>query len=110
LQHLKAWNDYQGSSYNLYYWRTRFGVEVDFIVYGPKGFYAIEVKNSQNVYSQDVRGLTIFGEDYPEAKLLLLYRGKDRVKFNNVLCLPVAEFLATLHPLATDFYGTEERT
>lgn len=28
-------------------------VEVDFIVYGPQGFGAIEVKNSKNVSSED---------------------------------------------------------
>lgn len=32
LQHLRAWNDYQGSPYMLYYWRTQHGVEVDFIL------------------------------------------------------------------------------
>jgi len=26
LQHLRAWNDYQGAPYKLYYWRTPFGV------------------------------------------------------------------------------------
>jgi len=102
LQHLRAWNDYQGNDNNIYYWRTQFGVEVDFVVYGAKGFWAIEVKNNQNVYTQDVRNLIAFGEDYPEAKLLLLYRGQQRIKLKNVLCLPVEEFLRNLHPKNDD--------
>lgn len=105
LQHLKAWSDYQGSEYNIYYWRTRFGVEVDFIVYGAKGFWAIEVKNSKNVYPQDIRNLCAFGEDYPEAKLLLLYRGDKTIKIKNVLCLPIENFLRNLHPHRDNLAG-----
>lgn len=97
-QHLRAWNDYQGSPYALYYWRTRNGVEVDFIVYGPKGFYAIEVKNGKQVYNQDLRGLQTFCNDYPEAKPLLVYRGKEKLRIKNILCLPADEFLRSIHP------------
>jgi uncharacterized protein len=97
-QHLRAWNDYQGSNHTLYYWRTRHGVEVDFIVYGTNGFWAIEVKNGQQVHSQDLRGLEAFCSDYPEATPLLLYRGKDRLKIRNILCLPIEEFLKNLTP------------
>ena len=97
-QHLRAWNDYQGEPYSLCYWRTRHGVEVDFIIYGPDGFWAIEVKNSQQVHTGDLRGLNTFCEDYPEAIPLLLYRGKERLKKNNVLCVPIEEFLLNLSP------------
>ncbi|AIT62425.1 ATP-binding protein [Coxiella burnetii] len=100
-QHLRAWNDYQASNYDLYYWRTRFGVEVDFILYGPKGFWAIEVKNNHQVFSKDLTGLRAFCKDYPEATPLLLYRGKERFKKNNILCLPVNEFLLNLDPNQT---------
>jgi hypothetical protein len=56
------------------------------------------VKNSAVVRPQDLRGLRAFGEDYPEASRLLLYRGPDRFERNGVLCLPVAEFLGELRP------------
>lgn len=98
LQHLKAWNDYQENKHEICYWRTQFGVEVDFIIYGINNFTAIEVKNSRNVHPQDINSLIFFGEDYPEAKLLLLYRGNEKFKIKNVLCLPVEEFLQNLHP------------
>ena len=98
MQHLRAWNDYIGTPYSLHYWRTRSGAEVDFIVYGEKGFWAIEVKNNKNVYTKDVRHLNAFCEDYPEATPLLLYRGTERHKIKDVLCLPVEDFLKTLNP------------
>jgi predicted AAA+ superfamily ATPase len=95
-QHLRAWNDYQGSPHTISYWRTRNGLEVDFIVYGESTFYAIEVKNSTKINPADLRGLNEFCTDYPEAKPLFLYRGKDRLKIAGVDCIPITEFLKTL--------------
>ena len=97
-QHLKAWNDYQGAKNNLFYWRTRYGVEVDFIIYGENNFWAIEVKNGKQVHSQDLRGLQAFCADYPEAKPILLYRGKDRLKISGIDCIPIDQFLKKLTP------------
>jgi predicted AAA+ superfamily ATPase len=97
-QHLRAWNAYDGDAHTLHYWHTRWGLEVDFVVYGPREFTAIEVKNSSAVRSEDLRALREFQVDYPEAKLILLYRGKDRLKFGPILCLPCEDFLKTLIP------------
>lgn len=98
LQHLRAWNDYQGMPYKLYYWRTQHGVEVDFILYGPNHLYAIEVKHAKNVYQKDIKSLLAFCEDYPETKPILLYQGHERLKIGAVLCLPVEAFLKQLLP------------
>ncbi len=97
-QHLRAWIAYGASQKTLSFWRTRSGVEVDFVIYGPEGFWAIEVKNSARVRDEDLRGLRAFQEDYPESKALFLYRGRERLKRNGVLCLPCEEFLQQLHP------------
>lgn len=98
FQHLVAWIHYTKGRHDLYFWRTKAGLEVDFIVHGEKGFWAIEVKNSKTVSPEDVRGLTHFVEDYPDAKPLLLYRGSTPVKYKDVLCLPVEDFLKPLQP------------
>ncbi len=99
VQHLQAWNDYQGTPNKLYYWRTRYGLEVDFIIDGKAGLYAIEVKNADKIYNQDLSGLKAFCEDYPEAKPLMLYRGQERLQKGKILCLPVEEFLKSLTPI-----------
>ena len=39
-----------------------------------------------------------FGDEYPEARRLLLYRGEHRLFTGGILCLPVADFLRRLHP------------
>ncbi len=98
LQHLKAWADYSEHEVTLYFWRTRGGAEVDFIVYGQQYFYAIEVKNSSNVYNSDLRSLKTFCKDYPEAKPLLLYRGQEKLMIENIICWPVKDFLLNLVP------------
>lgn len=97
-QHLIAWCDYSEGNHQVYYWQTRSKVEVDFVVYGKSGIYAIEVKNTKKINSTHLSGLKVFGEDYPEAKRFLLYRGKDRLMIENILCIPCEEFLLNLLP------------
>ncbi len=99
-QHLRAWNDSQGEPNKLYYWRTRYGLEVDFIIDGKAGLFAIEVKNADKIHDKDLNGLKAFCEDYPEVAPLFLYRGKDRLQKNHILCLPVEEFLKELTPFS----------
>lgn len=95
-QHLKAWIDLQKAPHELSYWRTRSGSEVDFVVYGEKEFWGIEVKNSTSIAPRDLTALKSFGEDYPEAQLYLLYRGTRRMKEGRITCVPVEEFLLEL--------------
>jgi predicted AAA+ superfamily ATPase len=97
-QHLDAWIDNSASDSKLHYWRTNTGLEVDFVIYGTGRFYAIEVKNSSRVRLEDLRGLKAFLHDYPESVPVLLYRGKERYKEGNILCLPVEPFLLNLIP------------
>lgn len=95
-QHLRAWNDYQGSPHSISYWRTRHGLEVDFVIYGENTFYAIEVKNNTQIRPDDLRGLKEFKLDYPESTPLFLYRGHDRLKIAGIDCIPVSDFLKIL--------------
>ena len=97
-QHLRAWIAYRGGDHELFYWRTKTGTEVNFIVYGPEEFVAIEVKNAKAIYNADLRPLRSFLEDYPQAKAFFLYRGQERQKIGNVMCLPGEEFLRELTP------------
>lgn len=97
-QHLRAWNAYRDDVCKLYFWRTKSGNEVDFVIYGQDTFCAIEVKNTTKVHPKMLNGLLAFNDDYPEAELYLLYRGKERLKIKNILCLPCDEFLKNLTP------------
>ena len=97
-QHLRAWLAYEPRDGELFYWRTRSGVEVDFVIYGAVGFWAVEVKNGARVHPEHLRGLKAFRSEHPAARGLLLYRGEDRLQIGDVLCLPVEQFLRDLTP------------
>jgi predicted AAA+ superfamily ATPase len=97
-QHLRVWIAYGNKNCNLSYWRTKSGVEVDFILYGEDTFMVIEVKNSARINRKMINGLTAFKQDYPEAQAFLLYQGSEQRLINNILCLLCEQFLRDLIP------------
>lgn len=97
-QHLRAWIAYGHKRLELFFWRTPSGTEVDFVVYGEGGFWAIEVKNAAEVRSGDLRSLLAFRADYPECRPVLIHRGTERTERNGVACVPCADFLRALRP------------
>lgn len=94
LQELKAINDYQDLGYQIYFWRTISGAEVDFVLYGEKGFLAFEVKRKTNIHSKDLHGLKSFLKDYPQAKAFLLYGGGEKLYKGGITVLPLKDFFA----------------
>ncbi len=97
-QHLRAWIDHTDRESTLGFWRTTSGAEVDFVVYGPRGFWAIEVKHSASIRRSDLRALKAFREDYAGAQLRLLYRGAERLVIDGIACLPCDRFLEGIVP------------
>lgn len=100
LQHLRAWLDYSGERNALYFWRTRAGLEVDFVIYTPTEFVAIEVKNAATVKKEDIAGLKAFRDDYPECRTILLNRGLQQTMTDGILVAPAERFLRELVPNA----------
>src|SRR3989339_506499 len=97
-QHLRGWLAYSQEKSDLYFWRTRSGVEVDFVVYGSQGLWALEVKNTATIRPSDLRGLKSFRDEYPESRAIFLYRGRERILRQGILCLPCDDFLIHLLP------------
>ena len=96
--HLLQWTQRTEERHSLHLWRTRSGLEVDFIVYGPLSFVAIEVKRGATISPSDLKALKAFHEDYPEASLICLYGGKERLQYGPITCLPVSEYLPGIIP------------
>lgn len=101
LQEARAYNDYFDLEYTFYYWRTRDKKEVDFVLYGNQGFFAFEVKRKMRLDRKDFKGLKAFSEDYPEARLYLLYGGQERYSENNVEVIPFKIALENLPEILT---------
>lgn len=99
FQELRAVNDYLECNYQLFFWRTKNGLEVDFVLYGPEGLIAIEVKRSAHVHSKSLRGLREFRKDYPPARCYLFYGGSTPLYMDTVTVLPVEQALRNLDRL-----------
>jgi predicted AAA+ superfamily ATPase len=92
LQELIALNHYFDLGYEFFHWRTRKHVEVDLVLYGGNGFHAFEFKSGSRLREADFQAIELFGEDYPQAKLHLVYGGSDARKVRNVSVIPALDF------------------
>lgn len=88
LQHARAYNDYDALGYDFYYWRTRSQHEVDFVLYGERGFYAIEIKSKKTLSEKDLKGLHLFKQDYPTATGIVLYGGERSYCDQDIMVIP----------------------
>ena len=96
FQEIRAVNDLLGLGYDLYYWRTANGQEVDFVLYGEKGLIAIEVKRSAKIRSKEFRGLKAFARDYPQAELYMFYGGEKEMFVDNINLVPLNKAITSL--------------
>jgi len=97
FQELLAVNDLYRLGYELYYWRTSNGMEVDFVLYGEAGLIAIEVKRAAKIRSKEFRGLKAFAKDYPMAtKLYMFYGGDTKLFIDGITLIPIKEALVDL--------------
>ena len=102
LQELRAVNDHHGLDYRIHFWRTRSGLEVDFVLYGPNGLLAIEVKRSTQIQSRDTRSLREFRKDYPPAQCFVFYGGPSPLYLDGVTVLPIERALRDLRRILTN--------
>lgn len=95
-QELRAINDNAQLGYEMYFWRTHLKQEVDFVLYGERGFHAIEVKRSSLFRKADLASLELFLQDYKEATGTFLYLGEKTYQFDRIRVVPLSEALPTL--------------
>ena len=70
LMELIAYRGLGQKRFEIRYWRTKTGLEVDFIL--GDALVAIEIKISNQVHAQDLRGLSAFCEEHPDAKAIVV--------------------------------------
>lgn len=96
FQELRAVNDYLGMGYKLYFWHTATNLEVDFVLYGPRGIIAVEVKRANKFSNSDLRGLRAFVKDYQMARSYFLYNGKRVMYEGGIKIMPIELFFEEL--------------
>lgn len=67
---LMAWLNIKNKRLDLTYWRTKTGLEVDFIL--GDALAAIEVKISKQVHQQDLKSLLAFCEEHPRTQAIVV--------------------------------------
>lgn len=98
-QELQAINEYLKLDYEIYYWRTQQGIEIDFIACGKKKLLAFEVKSKRTISKKDLKGLKAFKADYPEANCYVIYMGSRQEYHGDIIAIPMQEALQALPEL-----------
>jgi predicted AAA+ superfamily ATPase len=94
LMEILAHRSYRELDYGVHFWRTKSGLEVDFVL--GDGEVALEVKGTSRTDPSDLRSLRAFIEDNrPRRALLVCNEPAPRV-VDGVQILPWREFLARL--------------
>jgi predicted AAA+ superfamily ATPase len=96
LANLRALNDAFELGYEIHYWRTGNGLEVDFVLYGERGLIAFEAKRSERVRDEDLASLLAFREDYPMARAFFVHPGTQRAHHRGIEIMPMGYALKHL--------------
>jgi predicted AAA+ superfamily ATPase len=91
---LTAYNAYMDIDFEVNYWRTKSGLEVDFILGG--GEVAIEVKGSDYVARKDFHAITAFRDEYNPGKAIIVCNENDERIYKQIRILPYRKFLTEL--------------
>jgi predicted AAA+ superfamily ATPase len=94
LMEIAAHNSYNELDYEINFWRTKSGLEVDFVLGG--GEVAIEVKGTTHVKKRDLRPLTAFIEEYSPRKALVVCNEREERVHGRIRIIPYRNFLRDL--------------
>ena len=92
---LAAHASYSGLNYEIQFWRTKSGLEVDFIL--GAGEVAVEVKGASRVDRRELRPLRSFAEFHnPREKCVVCNEPEERVTEDDIRIVPWRVFLKRL--------------
>jgi len=89
-----AHSSYLELDYRINYWRTKSGIEVDFIL--GDGEVAIEVKGKSYVEKRDLRPIAVFINEHSPKKALVVCNEKAERVIGQIRILPWRQFLREL--------------
>lgn len=91
---INAYRSLNDLDFPINYWRTKTGIEVDFILGDAET--AIEVKGKNRIDNKDLRGLKTFAEEYKSKQLIIVCNENEPRKVDNILILPWKTFFEKL--------------
>ncbi len=91
---LVAHRSYSETNYKIEFWRTKSGLEVDFII--GNGEVAIEVKGTTNIEKKDLLPLRVFNDEFaPKVSYVVSNIREERI-VDNIRIIPYRKFLQEL--------------
>ncbi len=91
---LNAYRSYSEKLFTINFWRTKNGLEVDFIL--DNGLIAIEVKSAERIDSIEMRPLNTFIQEYSPKKAIIVCREKEERIHGKIHIMPYQKFLHSL--------------
>ena len=88
---ITAYNAYREIGYEINFWRTKSGLEVDFVL--GNGEVAIEVKGASRIDNRDLRPLRTFRDLYAPGKALVVCNEKEERIVRDIRIIPWRKFL-----------------
>jgi predicted AAA+ superfamily ATPase len=94
LMELVAYRSYRELDYEINFWRTKEGLEIDFVIGG--GEVAIEVKGAQRVEKRDLKALTVLTGEFAPKKAILVCNEREERSLGTLRITPYKTFLKEL--------------
>jgi predicted AAA+ superfamily ATPase len=91
---IAAHSSYSELDYEINFWRTKFGYEIDFIL--GNGMVAVEVKGTSYVENKEMRALTAFLDEFTPKKAFIVCNEKTERVHGKIKILPWRRFLEDL--------------
>jgi len=94
LMEIVAHRSYAGKDFAINFWRTKSGLEVDFVL--GMGEVAIEIKGAGRIDRKDMNGLDVFTHEYSPKRSIIVCNEKEKRLHGKIEILPWGIFLQQL--------------
>ncbi len=94
LMEINAYRSYNSKTFSLNFWRTKSGLEVDFIL--GEGEVAIEVKGARRVDKNNLKGLFAFREEHSPKRAIVVCNEKEKRLYKGIEITPWRDFFCQL--------------
>ena len=94
LTEIAAYRSYNNSEFEVDFWRTKAGLEVDFVL--GAGKVALEVKGASRVDKSNLRGLLAFIEEYSPKRSIVICNEREKRVYGKIEIMPWNNFLNEL--------------
>lgn len=105
LMELIAYRSIKRKRFDIYYWRTKTGLEVDFIL--GDATMAIEVKISKQVHKADLKGLVAFCEEHTKTRAIVVSQDANPRKLTDPISIDILPWQVFLDQLWSGGLGIE---